>query len=113
MGLSYPVGVAVFGSTNSLVKRDRTEVSALSGGVMLQPLSIPLQNGVRFFRFPLPADPWASLTVSLPLQAGLRAYPVPSKKCEWVRPCLDAGGGVSAYLIQLVRHPATYLLVQA
>jgi len=33
---------------------------------MFQPLSTPLQDGIRFFRIPLPAFHSASLTVSLP-----------------------------------------------
>jgi len=43
----------------------------------LQPLSIPLQNGLRFFLVPLPAAPTVSLAVNLPFPAALRAYPVP------------------------------------
>jgi hypothetical protein len=35
--------------------KDLAEVCPLSREVMLQPLSIPLQDGVRFFRIPLPA----------------------------------------------------------
>lgn len=43
------------------------EVCSLSGGIMFQPLSEPLQPGIRFFQPPLPALPTASLTVGLPL----------------------------------------------
>jgi hypothetical protein len=45
------------------------EVGALSRGVMLpwaQPVSAPLQRGIRFFHPPLPALPSASLTVRVP-----------------------------------------------
>ena len=45
------------GSTNSLVKRDREDVCPLSRGMMLQPLSASLQDGVRFFLNPVPAAP--------------------------------------------------------
>src|ERR1017187_4361312 len=45
------------GSANSLVKRDHKEVCALSRGVMFQPLSVPLQNGVRFVLVPVLATP--------------------------------------------------------
>src|SRR6202049_2334168 len=38
-----------------------------------QPLSAPLQAGIRFLRLALPAAPSASLAVGLPFQAGLRA----------------------------------------
>ena len=65
------------GSTNSLVKRDHEEVCPISREVILQPLSIPLQNGLRFFLVPLPAAPTVSLAVHLPFPATLRAYPVP------------------------------------
>jgi len=44
---------------------------------MLQLLSAPLQVGIRFFRDPLPARPWAFLAVGLPRGANVRAYPVP------------------------------------
>ncbi|RGN59221.1 hypothetical protein DXB58_13845 [Bacteroides sp. OM05-10AA] len=50
-----------------LVKSHLAEVCPLSCEVMLQPLSIPLQNGVRFLRIPLPAFHSASLTVCLPV----------------------------------------------
>jgi hypothetical protein len=43
------------------------EVCLLSHEVMLQPLSPSLQSGLRFFHPPLPALPWAFLTVSFPL----------------------------------------------
>ena len=56
------------GSTGSLMKRDHTEVGALSGGVRFTPLSIPLQDGICFFRVPLPVLPAASLAIRLPTQ---------------------------------------------
>ncbi len=49
--------------------RPAWEVSPLSRGVMLpetQPLSTPLQDGLRFFQRPLPAPPWARLTARFP-----------------------------------------------
>jgi len=39
--------------------RDHKDVSPLSRGVMFQPLSNPLQTGIRFFLVPSPASPWA------------------------------------------------------
>src|SRR6266478_1038356 len=42
-----------------------------------QPLSAPLQAGIRFLRSPLPASPSASLAVGLPLRATIRVYRVP------------------------------------
>lgn len=37
--------------------KDHAEVCPLSREVMLHPLSAPLQGGIRFLRFPLPAIP--------------------------------------------------------
>jgi len=58
---------------------DHTEVCPLSRPAIVQPVSIPLQEGVRFFRDPLPAAPTAFLAVRLPSPAALRAYPVPQE----------------------------------
>jgi len=63
------------GSPNSPVMRDPTEVCSLSRGGDVaphgaQPLSVPLQGGLRFFRPPLPAVPSPSLTVRIPLEVG-------------------------------------------
>ncbi|OYD75838.1 UNVERIFIED_ORG: hypothetical protein BDU10_0897 [Burkholderia sp. CF145] len=47
---------------------------------MYQPLSDPLQTGLRFFRHPIPAQLTASLTVRLPAKprpATIQAYHVP------------------------------------
>src|SRR5262245_33296189 len=46
------------------------EVSSLSRGVMSQPLSGPLQAGLRFLPRPLPAAPSAHLTAGLPAREG-------------------------------------------
>ncbi|MCT7066683.1 hypothetical protein [Salmonella enterica] len=56
---------------------DHAEVCPLSRRAMFQPVSRPLQPGVRFLRTPLPEAPTAFLAVRLPLLAALRAYPVP------------------------------------
>src|SRR3954447_7533369 len=48
------------------VHRHPREVRPLSRGVMSQPLSDPLQAGLRFFPRPLPAAPSAHLTAGLP-----------------------------------------------
>jgi hypothetical protein len=65
------------GLPNSLVKKDQTEVSPLSRGVMFQLLSIPLQDSLRFFRPPVPAMPSPFLAVRLPPDGGAqRVYPV-------------------------------------
>ena len=72
------------GLPSSLVTKDPMEVSLPAHGVMLptaQPLSAPLQNGVRFFHHPLPDIPWAYLAVRCPTTGGWRAYHV-SHRCQ-------------------------------
>jgi len=59
--------------------KDRAEVCPLAREVILQLLSVPLQDGLRFFRIPLPTVPLVRLAASYPLSGGLRAYRVPSK----------------------------------
>lgn len=54
------------GSTNSFVKRDHEEVCPLSRQITLKPVSAPLQCGIRFFLFPLPAPPLADFAVCCP-----------------------------------------------
>src|SRR5476649_848903 len=56
---------------------DRAEVCPLSRRAMFQPVSRPLQPGIRFLRTPLPTAPTAFLAVRLPSPAALWAYPVP------------------------------------
>jgi len=51
--LSFCMG----GSSSYLANRDHEDVSPFSRGVMLQPLSAPLQDGVRFFPILVPALP--------------------------------------------------------
>jgi hypothetical protein len=58
------------GLPDSLVRKDQREVCPLSRGVMspkAQLLSIPLQNGIRFFPRPLPAPLSTRLAVCLPI----------------------------------------------
>jgi len=42
------------------------DVSSLSGRANLEPVSAPLQSGLRFFHHPQPAHPWAHLTAGFP-----------------------------------------------
>ena len=51
-------------------RRHQREVCTLSGRVMLQPLSGPLQVGLRFLPDPLPAAPSAHLTTRFPQREG-------------------------------------------
>ena len=65
MPLSYPTVHLLFPPAKVLrvlsSRTTRWKSARLHGGVMLQPLSAPLQNGVRFFQHPLPAIPSAFL----------------------------------------------------
>ena len=54
------------GSTCLFSENHLTEVCPLSRGMMLQSLSLPLQQGLRFLRSHLPADHSAIVTTGLP-----------------------------------------------
>jgi hypothetical protein len=65
----------------SRVKRQK-EVSPLSRPAMLsmeltQPVSVPLQSGIRFLLPLMSAPPSAHLTMCFPLWGAMRIYPVP------------------------------------
>ena len=51
------------GSTTGLAFEHQREVGSVSGEVT-QPLSAPLQGGLRFLPFPLPASPWSASRLS-------------------------------------------------
>jgi len=59
-------------SVSRLATKDQLEVCPLSRGMMFQPLSEPLQPGIRFFQPPIPAQPTAFLAVRLPEPTALR-----------------------------------------
>src|ERR1700686_4200991 len=77
------------GSENSLVRRDHEEVCPLSRGVMLQPVSRPLQPAIRFFPVPAYAPPWADLAACCP--RAIRGFHVPLMEVRRVRCQLWAG----------------------
>jgi hypothetical protein len=55
-----------------------SEVCSLSCRANFEPVSVPLQNGIRFFRPPLPTHLLAHLAGRFPyLNGGNWAYPVP------------------------------------
>ncbi|TCK95557.1 hypothetical protein B0G74_2183 [Paraburkholderia sp. BL9I2N2] len=64
----------VIRSVSHLATVDQTEVCPLSREVMSQPLSGPLQPGIRFFRPPIPAPSTAFLAVHLPARLRWRRY---------------------------------------
>jgi hypothetical protein len=77
-------------------RRHQREVCPLSGGVMLQPLSSPLQVGIRLLPPPLPAAPSVGLAACLPPQGRATGLPRSADVTERVRSCLWAGGAPSA-----------------
>lgn len=71
---------------------DHAEVCPLSRRAMSQPVSRPLQPGVRFLRAPLATAPTAFLAVHLPLPAARWAYPLFRMNFPTGGPFLFAGG---------------------
>ena len=70
-----------------------SDVCSLSSRATFEPVSTPLQDGLRFFRHLNPAPPSVCLTVHLPeKQAKIRGFHVPHKLSHEPRRCaLDAG----------------------
>jgi hypothetical protein len=52
--------------SNALVMKDLPEVCSLSRRANLEPVSPPLQRGLRFLQHPLPAAPSVGLATALP-----------------------------------------------
>lgn len=100
-------------SVSRLATKDQLEVCPLSREVMSQPLSGPLQPGIRFFQPPIPAQPTAFLAVRLPgpncAPAAIRAYHVPCALHDWVRACLFTGGLKATYSDIPTEYPTTHL----
>ena len=92
---------------------DHAEVCPPSRRAMSQPVSHPLQTGIRFLRTPLPTAPTAFLAVRLPLPATRWAYPVPHKSQDGADPSNSTGGIVSMMAHVAKAIPAAHLLVQA
>ncbi len=80
---------------------------------MAQPLSIRLQDGIRFFDNPLPAPATAFLAVRLPegRRYGLTMFRV--NNTSGVDPAYPPVALLSVCPHHIREHPATYLLVQA
>ena len=79
--------------------QDQSEVSPLSGGAKLEPLSGRLPTGVRFLRHPIPthpsASPYGSLSAVLAGMVGLTTLHTRTNP-EGLRPRLTAGSPTSA-----------------
>jgi hypothetical protein len=74
-------------------------VGSLSRPVIFQPVSMPLQHGIRFFRHLKPAHRSASLTTRPPTAAfaaagGIRGFHVPFIKAYGVRHLLSTGRNI-------------------
>ena len=78
-------------SNQRLAMRDPSDVSALScQGI--GPLSTPLQDGVGFFRPPMPAPPSARLTARFPpRRESVRGFQVPLAECIGLGACCRPG----------------------
>ncbi len=63
----------------------------LSCRVTFKPVSGPLQPGVRFFRPPKPAHPWARLAARCPLSGRHTGFPRSTSGVRWVRCLLSTG----------------------
>src|SRR5215813_9974498 len=101
-GESAPVSVAtavlcflsVRGWASCLVTKDQMDVCPLARGVMLrgaQPLSIPLQDGLRFFHPPTPARLSACLAARFPSRETYGVAMFRLSHNEWGRRALSTG----------------------
>ncbi len=63
--ISFP---SLGSSASVLAKRDLSDVCSLSRRAKPEPVSVSLQNGIRFFRPPTPVYPSGSLTTVLPFR---------------------------------------------
>ena len=80
------------GSTHSLAMKDPSDVGSLSCRVTFKPVSATLHRGIRFFRHPKPAPPWANLTARRPGNAGSgTGFPRSAREVQWVRCLLSTG----------------------
>src|SRR6516162_9638733 len=76
----------LIGSSRSLVHPHRREVSPLARRVMLQPVSVPLQDGLRFFPPLYPHRPGLALQPSYLLsRRSDTGLPRSARLTEWVR----------------------------
>ena len=90
------------------------DVSSLTGRVMSQPVSIPLQNGLGFFHHLTPYLPQLALRLACPKgrSYGVTTFRVPDN--EYLRSTLSAGGSSARVGRSAIpSEPPTYLLVQA
>ena len=70
-----------------------------------QPLSAPLQAGIRFLRLPLPASPSASLTVGLPPSARDTGLPCSARVTHARFRSRLSAGGFSVHVAQVWNEP--------
>lgn len=74
------------------MSRDHKDVCTLSRKVMFQPLSVPLQNGIRFFLVPVPAAPRADFAACCPSRERYRVSTFHLQKCIGLGACSGPGG---------------------
>ncbi len=102
------------GSAYSLTTKDQSDVGPLSCRVTFKPVSEPLQPGIRFFRPPKPAHPWARLAARCPLSGRHTGFPRFASGVRWVRCLLSTGRRTDHESPQAMTLPtSSTLLVQA
>jgi hypothetical protein len=69
----------------------QSDVGPLSCRVTLKPVSAPLQHGIRFFRYPTPAPPWAEPYGLLSPKGAIRGFHVPLAEVHRVSCLLSTG----------------------
>lgn len=55
----------------ALRRRTKSKSAGFHHGANLEPLSTPLQDGIRFLLIPLPSTPWPLLARGLPAPCGV------------------------------------------
>ena len=96
------------------MRRDHKEVCPLSRGVIFQPLSVPLQNGICFFLVPVPAPLQADFSVCRPRRERYRVSTFRLQKYIGLGGCYRPRGlCVTKAYGQNALHTSITVLVQA
>ena len=107
--LAFPPKI---GSTSFLATKHPMDVGSLTGRVMSQPVSIPLQDGFRFFHHLTPHLPQHALRLACPKgrSHGVTTFHVFDNR--YLRSTLSAGGSVARVRRSAIppNHPLTFLV---
>ena len=93
--------------TNSLAIKDLPDVGSLSRRGTFNPVSAPLQRGIRFFRHPKPATAMGGPCdpLSRPKPGAVRGFHVPLREVCGVRCLLSTGGRNGHEAAKSIRPP--------